>query len=134
MTKTIRERAQAYLELAGKATEGPWKACITEVVSTATKRSIAKVIEADDERFIATSRTEGVWAAQKLLEALDENDALKRECALLSKYANFLKTIIRSGEHFDEERDNFWRWAQKYSEASRGDEDLAVQFLEGSER
>jgi hypothetical protein len=76
----VRERAQAYLELASKATEGPWDydrggddcpAMVYQVSDEIYPDEIAKELLEVDAQFIAASRTEGVWAAQKLLEALD---------------------------------------------------------------
>jgi hypothetical protein len=79
---TIRERAQAYLELASIATEGPWENAIGGVYVPYNRIpgnpnvdrwicSVHKPNFSANGEFIAASRTEGVWAAQKLLEALN---------------------------------------------------------------
>jgi hypothetical protein len=76
----IRERAQAYLELASKATEGPWDydrgggdcpAMVYQVSDEIYPDEIARELLEADAEFIAVSRTEGPWLAERLLEALD---------------------------------------------------------------
>jgi hypothetical protein len=84
-----RKRAQRYLELASKATEGPWYAVGGEVNTKgdgtyvgypSSPEAIASLNDMEyienpnaeqDAQFIAVSRTEGPWLAKRLLEALD---------------------------------------------------------------
>lgn len=71
----IRERAEKYLDLASRATEGPWVDPEIEPIYSAgvwgAPRIAMCLSSCADARFIAASRTEGPWLAQKLLEALD---------------------------------------------------------------
>ncbi|SFU94787.1 hypothetical protein [Alicyclobacillus macrosporangiidus] len=67
--ESIRERAEKYLELAEKATKGPWSAG-TNGLNPIVRGITGDIWRSSDAKFIATSRTEGPWLAQKLLEAI----------------------------------------------------------------
>lgn len=80
MEQTLRERAQALLELASRATEGPWVNNEIDPIHIVDywgeKQAIAEVIGREagtcaDKEFIAASRVEAPHLAQKLIEALD---------------------------------------------------------------
>lgn len=76
MEKTTRERAQMLLELASKATGGEWEAKGRNdysVTSSSKNGRLQTVIpfHNGDAQFIATSRTEVPYLAQRLIDALD---------------------------------------------------------------
>lgn len=84
MKQTLRERARALLGLANAATEGPWVEddkdtpwdvggyeTSVETRGALSGMTIADVADSDDALFIASSRTESPYLAQKLIEALD---------------------------------------------------------------
>jgi hypothetical protein len=76
---TILERVQAYLDLAIKATHGPWDydrggddcpAVVYQVSDEIYPNEIARELLEVDAEFIAASRTEAPYLAHKLWEAL----------------------------------------------------------------
>ena len=75
MTTTDKERAQAYLKLADKATGGEWQ----NVVSRDSYKIIAlRGLQTEDTKFIAASRTEGVYFAREWLDAQAEIERLRK--------------------------------------------------------
>ena len=82
MTMTDKERAQAYLELAGFATEGPWREGHGAGEYRRVNSRHDTVAECgwsdDNANFIAASRIEGPYFAQKFLDALDEIERLRK--------------------------------------------------------
>ena len=104
MTMTDKERAQAYLKLADKTTGDEWFVSQGNVVSRDSYKLIAlRGLQKEDTKFIAASRSEGPYFAQKYLEQLDEiakiaamTDDLHREIERLRKIEKAVMAVVRA--------------------------------------
>ncbi|KEK23898.1 hypothetical protein [Bacillus gaemokensis] len=61
--------------------------------------------------------------SEKLLK---EKADLENECLLLGKYIGFLKSVIKSGEYFDEHKHHFEWFCRKYQESTSAGNDVLV--------
>jgi hypothetical protein len=126
MTQRIpHETLTAIRQRTESATPGPWKYKVPfEAPDQPTIRNydddtVISVVcgmgTYEDAEFLTHARED----IPMLLAEVDRLRNIEKEAELLSKYANFLKSVIACGEEWTESCE-YWRWAQRYEESISG--------------